>query len=299
MSSENRKIGFYVFRFQKYGAEKEQFFDDATFKAALEYIFSLPDADKIIRHETNKKAISIETSDIDKVTGGHLVKIVFKSCKYNHNPNYMSSVDGSERTSDKRDYEGEKEKTHLCIRINNLEAKVILEERRSGVTIAGITDYINRKLKEYLEQKHLPHNYKLIHGIIPMRDFLVELNEMSKLKLAEMYTYKQLLGSEGYNLLEREDPCMKDEIIITAKAKPKESLLKRGFEKAYQSIVAGESHVSRIRIYGNDAEGNAIKLDSLMIKKLEYVTAALDEDGTVNTGSIFSGMMDILEADYE
>lgn len=299
MSSENRKIGFYNFIFQKYGIEEEKYFDKDMFKNLLDYVFSLPEVDKIIRIEKYKKAISIDSATTDIVTGGYLIKVIFKSCKYNHNPEYMSSVDGSERASDKRNEEGEKEKTHLCIKINNLEAKVILEERRSGVAITSITDYLNNKLREYLLQQGITRNFKLVYGIIPMRDFLVELADLNKIKIAEVFTHKQMLGSDGQNLIEREDTAMKSEIVITAKAKPKESLAKRTIKGLYDSITAEDGKVSRVRIYGSDGEGNAVKLDSLIIKKLEYVIADLDANGTVNTSSIFTGMMDILEADRE
>ncbi len=76
------------------------------------YINILTGADKTIRIEKYKKAISIETISTDIVAGGYLVKIIFKSCKYNHNPKYMSSIDGSERDSNKQSEEGDKEKTH-------------------------------------------------------------------------------------------------------------------------------------------------------------------------------------------
>ncbi len=295
MSTADRKVGFYTYDFHKRGTpEDERYFDRELFIDLLNYVAALPEADRLIRIEQYNKAICFESIAIDPTTGGFLVKVLFKSCKYNHNPKYMSSLDGSERDTDKKPEEGEKEKTHLCFRVRTLEAELLLEERKSGITIGGITDYLNKKLKDYLTQNKKPKNFKIVYGIIPMRDFLVELEKMSRLKIAEIYTYKKMLGSEAYGLLDREDLSMKEDIVITAKAKPRESLAKRTASLIYNQITAQDSKVSRVRIYGNDTEGKSVTLDSLLIKKLEYINTALDGDGTVNTSSIFGKMMAIL-----
>ncbi len=42
----------------------------------------------------------------------------------------MSSIDGSERASDKKPYEGEKELTHMCMKITSVEAFTIFEDRK-------------------------------------------------------------------------------------------------------------------------------------------------------------------------
>lgn len=300
MSSQDRKIGFYCIQFKKYGEKDGKlFFDKKVFKNLLEFIDKLPDAEKVIKLERYKKAISIEQIIITPKNKDYLAKIIFKSCKYDHNPKYMSSIDGSERDSDKQKYEGEKEKTHLCIQIKAVESKVVLEERRSGVTINGIIDYFEQNLKKYLLIDGQEKKYKIMHGIIPVANFVEALGSLKDAKIAEIYTYKKMLGSEGYDLLEREDTFMKDEVVITAKAKPKLGLIKSNIEKVYQSIVAGDSKVSRIRVYGTNSDNNAVKIDSDVIKKLDYVKAVLDVDGTVNTASIFAQMIRILEADDE
>ncbi|MEA4834976.1 MAG: hypothetical protein VB133_07575 [Anaeromusa sp.] len=297
MSTEDRKIGFYNFEFQKYGKEC-CFFDKEVLKQLLLYIDGLTGNDKTIRNEKYKKATSIETISINDTKGGYLVKIIFKSCKYNHNPKYMSSIDGSERNSNKNSNEGDKEKTHLCMRISGLEAKVMLEERRSGVTIVGIVHYLNINLRAYLKMINQKVNYKIIFGIIPTRNFVVELEAMRGVKVAEVFTYKKILGSEGLNLLEREDSSLKDDIVFTLKSNPRTSLLKRNLKNMYESIASSEeSNISRVRIYGYDSSNNPIKLDSKILQKMDYIKAELDDDGTVNTSSIFAKMMLVLGDD--
>lgn len=304
MSVEDRKIGFYNLQFKKYKRkedikEGDMFFDISIFKNLLEYIDNLSGEEKVIKIARYQKAIAIEKIDLISIENEYLVKMIFKSCKYNHNPQYMSSIDGSERKSDKKIYEGEKEKTHLCMRIYALEAKVILEERQSGVSIKGIVEYFEGNLKKYLEGIKAKKNYKILHGIIPTKDFKRSVNGLKDAKIAEMYTHKKMLGSEGYNFLEREDQFMKDDIVITAKAKPQFGLGKDLLLKAYESLVTGESKITRIRIYGIDSDNNPVKIDSEIIKKLEYVRTKLDIDGTVNSDSIFEKMVSVLEVSDE
>lgn len=306
MSTDDRKVGFYGIELKKY-KKHEIYFDKDLFKSLLEYIDGLNEKEKVIRIEKYKKAVSIEKIEFEdktkKIDGEdfsyEIGKITFKSCKYNHNPKYMSSVDGTERKSDKKDYEGEKEKTHLCIRIDECEAKAVLEERRSGVTINGIIDYLNKKMDKYLEIMQLRQDFKIIQSIIPVSGFLEQLSEMKELKIAEIYTYKKLLGSEGLNFMDREDSSMKDNLIIKATAKRGQGMLRRTMEKAYSSLVNGENKISRIRIYGNNSDKNLVKIDSEVIKRLDYIKAELDLDGTVNSVSIFVKMIQFLEEDDE
>ena len=300
MSSKDRKIGFYNIQFKRYGKKNDAlFFDKENLKELLEFINQLSDKERIIKNKQIKKAISIEEIILTSRNDGYLAKIIFKSCKYDHSPQYMSSIDGSERNSDKKNYEGEKEKSHLCMHINNEEAKMVLEERRSGVTIKGVVDYFEQNLKKYFLSIGEKKEYRIIHGIIPVENFDEALKNMKNAKIAEIYTYKKMLCSEGYNLLEREDSFMQEEIVITAKAKRTMGLIKTNLIKAYQSIAAEDSKVTRIRIYGTNSDDNPVKIDSEIIKKLDYVQTSLDTDGTVNTKSIFGQMIKVLEADDE
>lgn len=109
MSTQNRKVGFYNFIFKKHGSS-EEYFDRAFFKDFLEYVLQLPSDQQIIDIPRFNKAITVDKYAITDFHADHVVRIVFKSCKYNHSPDYMSSRDGTERNSDKRPHEGEKKK---------------------------------------------------------------------------------------------------------------------------------------------------------------------------------------------
>ncbi|WP_339279092.1 hypothetical protein NYE40_23880 [Paenibacillus sp. FSL W8-1187] len=294
MSTQNRKVGFYNFIFKKHGSS-EEYFDRAFFKDFLEYVLQLPSDQQIIDIPRFNKAITVDKYAITDFHADHVVRIVFKSCKYNHSPDYMSSRDGTERNSDKRPHEGEKEKTHLCIRISTFESSLLLEERRNGVSINEITSYLNTKLKEYLKVKGLKRNFKIIYGAEPSRDFLSLLEMAKNIKVAELHTSKIFLGSEAMGVIQEEDNSMREDVVITVKAEPKESLLKRTFSQLYRSLTSTESSISRIRLYGYDENDNQLRIDSEPLKKVDYVTADLDEKGIVKTDSIFEKMYEVLE----
>lgn len=115
MSTQRRKLSYFGIDFL---SGEQHSFDSALFCEFLSYVNNLSTSSKLFNDEKTKKAIALDRISDETKEGIHLYKIVFKSCKYNHSPDYMSSRDGSERISDKRLDEGDKELTHMCMRIN-------------------------------------------------------------------------------------------------------------------------------------------------------------------------------------
>lgn len=290
MSSVSRKIGNYSICFEQYRTN-EKYFDKALFLEILEFIKNLKGVDKIIKIKKYSKAVSIDNMTIDDDT----VKIVFKNCKYNHSPEYMSSEDGSERKSDKKLSEGDKEVTHMLGVLSEYEMKLVLEERRSGVSIGVIIKFLNKHLRNYLKENDLKINFSITYAIIPIGNFEDNLKKMNRVKIAEVFTYKRILGSEELNLLKREDPAMRDEITITMKSKTTRSLGRDNLKSIYNSITGQGEEVSRIRIFGESETGFDTVIDSRFTKKTDFVDVVLKENGVVNTNSIFKEMKDYLE----
>ncbi len=290
MSVADRRIGFYTLLFERYRTN-EKFFDKPFFINFINYVKNSGYIKQINR---SNKAMSIERIIVEQINFQDVVKVVIKSCKFNHSPDYMSSIDGTVRDSEKELHEGEKEITHLCAKVTALEAEIILEERRSGVTISELIKYLNDCLRSYLRSIGQTINFKLIYGIIPSEDFLTSLRGMERVKAAEIFTHKRILGSETLGMMEREDLSMKEDVILTVKAKDRESLGIPFLKKIYESIVGNESEVTRIRIFGQDENSNSIRLDSDFLKKLEYVRAELEDNGTVNSRDVLIKMTELL-----
>lgn len=290
MSSQNRKISYYSIEFAN---GDDCFFDVAIFNDFFEYISQLSEADRIFNDTRKAKAQELYSVDNKITQGKSLLKVVFKSCKYNHSPDLMSSIDGSERASDKKSFEGEKELTHMCMEITPTEAFTIFEDRRNGVTISQVITYLNSWLRKYIQEKELENNFYFIYSIVPSEDFLASLQSVNRITLAELFTEKELLGSEHFNLMELDDNSQ-DDIIMQIKAKRKHSLTKDSVQQAFNRIVSTESRLKRIRIRAKDNQNMNVILDSISAKKKQEITVNLMENGTVDSYSIFSKMEEIL-----
>lgn len=290
MSLQKRKIAYHSIVFTD--GEKNSF-DDTLFFKFMGYLSSLKDNERIFRDEKNKKAVSIERIEPVTKEGMNFLKITFKSCKYNHFPDYMSSVDGSERPTDKRNDEGDKELTHMMMKVTACEAETIFEERRNGVTIGGVIKYFNQKLKEYYSKQNIDSELFLWAGFIPPDEFLTSLNKSTRISIADIYLTKSVLGSEALDLLGDTDYDCREELVLTMKSKKKESLRKRALQGLYEKVGASGTIVERLRLYGKDIDNMDITLDTLKKKKVNQINVELRPNGTVDSYSIFAKLEEL------
>ena len=254
---------------------------------------SLAEGDKLFRDEKNNKAVALSSIRDETKQGLHLYKIIFKSCKYNHSPDYMSSTDGSERPTDKRLDEGDKELTHMCMRIDGNEAYTIFEERRNGVTMGGVIKYFNKLLHTFLSQEGIEDNFYLWASIIPPDDFLTALDTADRISVAQLFVEKRVLGSGYLNLMDV-DANSQNDLLMTLKSKPRQSLPKRALKQAFLSIATEGTEINRIRLYGKDINKMNITIDSLGGKRIEEVTVDLTPNGIVDSYSIFAKIEEVL-----
>lgn len=290
MSLQKRKLSYWSIDFQ---SGDNHIFDVALFCRFLAYISGLPDEDRLFRDEKNNKAVALERISDEKKQGIHLIKIIFKSCKYNHSPDYMSSTDGSDRPTDKQLHEGDKELTHMCMRIDGNEAYTIFEQRKNGVTIGGVIRYLNRLFKNFLDQESISDTIYLWASIIPPESFLVSLDAAVRISIAEMFVDKKVLGSDYLGLMDI-DCNSQDEIVMMLKSKPRESLPKRAMKKAFNSLATEGTELKRIRLRGKDINKMDVMIDSLEGKKIDEVAVNLTSTGVVDSHSIFAKFEELL-----
>ena len=291
MSIQKRKISYWSVDFET--NEGRHYFDEDIFKRFMSYLVGLDEKSLLFRDEKNNKAISIESIRDEVKQGIHLIKCAFKSCKYNHSPDYMSSIDGSERPTDKLLYEGEKELTHICFRIEACEAYTIFEERRNGVAMGMAVHYFNKFLKQFNCDEGIDDEYYIQASIIPPDDFITGLGKTSRISSAELFIENKVLGSGYLNLMDM-DANSQESLTICIKAKPRTSLAKRSIEGVFRSITTGGTEVNRIRIRGKDVNKMNITLDSLNGKKVDEISVVLTENGVVDSYSIFSKLEELL-----
>jgi hypothetical protein len=280
LSTQKRKISYWSFDFL---SGDEHFFDADVFCRFLAYLQTVNQQSLLYRDEKQNKAIALESIREETKQGIHMYKVVFKSCKYNHSPGYMSSLDGTERPTEKLLSEGDKELTHMCFRIDADEAYAIFEERRNGVSVGGTVAYLNRHLNAFIEvSDDLEDDFCIWSSIIPPEDFLTALGKTSRIASTELFVENKILGT-GYLGLMDEDINSQNDLIITMKAKPRKSLAKRGIESIYTALTTGGTEVSRIRVRGKDINKMDVTIDSLNGKKMDEVTVKLQENGIVDS----------------
>ncbi len=92
--------------------------------------------------------------------------------------------------------------------------------------------------------------------------FLTALESADRVSIAELFVEKKVLGS-GYLGLMDVDANSQDDLVMTLKSKPRQSLPKRALKQTFLSLTTEGSQVSRIRLYGKDINKMSVIIDSL------------------------------------
>lgn len=286
MSSNKRKIEYFGVDFVD--ATGKSLYDKEKLVALFRYINQKEQKDKIIRDDKTKKAISFDIINDEKED---VVEIVFKSCKYNHSPDYMSSKDGAERPTDKKIFEGEKEITHFCFNLRGLDNESIYEKRSNGITLKQAEKYLN-SFKETI----LGKNVSVQFSIIPSEEFSKALNDCQKITAASIYVDKtiKIQGSSYLDFLET-DENIRDEVIISFKCKRGRSILKDIGHRLYNAMVSENQSIKRVRLSGENIDSVNMIIDSLKGAKQNSVDVELDPNGIVNSDSMFAKLEELIE----
>ena len=290
MSKNKRNITFWSIAFLHEG---ERMIDADLFQQFISYFSALPPRTKLKNDKGNSKATEIK--EIVPLTRNDTIyyKVLLQTCKYNHSPNYMSSVDGSERPSQKAMIEGEAEKTHFCMKLKDDELVCVLESRQSGVTINGIVSYLNYFFEEYRKVNPQANGFIFDLAIIPSEDFITSINKTKRISILEVLYDKAMLGSEGMHLGEFSTES-KDEITVTIKANRADSF-KKQFVNGLFELFSGGSSIRRIRVKAKNENDSMIIIDSNVNKKVSDVSVELSPEGVVKSDSIFDKMLNILD----
>ena len=294
MSLQKRKIGYWAITFRnKHHEEQNNIFDVEKFNHFMTFLNELSENERLLNDQSQNKAFSFDKVISEKKNGKILIKIIFKSCKYHHSPNYMSSTDGSERKSEKRLDEGDKELTHVSMRLDSDEAFVIVEQRRNGIAMGKIMYYLNRFWGRYLTSDDEYCEYDLAWARVLDDDFIEALNNANRICSAEVWLEKKYVGSEYLNLINLTETAEK-EVSIIIKAKRRESLIKESLKSMYYKCISEEDKISRIRLKGKDIDKFDVLIDSMDNKRTKEITVDLKENGIVDSYSIFAKMEELL-----
>ena len=137
MSTKKRKIGFYALKIVD-KENNELIHSPETLRPIIDFIISLqPNARIYDVVSSNKFHLLHNVTDSDNIQ-----TIIFKSAKYFHRPPLINKDNAFERENPKELNEGESELTHIAFKYLEDEIIVLLEERKVGLTINTLINYL-------------------------------------------------------------------------------------------------------------------------------------------------------------
>ncbi|NBB31982.1 hypothetical protein [Cellulophaga sp. BC115SP] len=236
----------------------------------------------------------LDNATISENNGTTLISGLFKSARNEFKPNIINKQTGEERKNPKSLSEGDVHKTHFCIKIDSNEVYLLLESNYFGIHINNIIGYFAKFYKILLVSQGKSTRLSLNHLVIPQDDFFESLQTLEKTKIAEVYFDKQLLGSRALKFSNR-TVSLKNEIKLTLTAQPHESIKEVAID-LFNNLNSeqGGSDITKIRIYGNNPDGNPVVLDTTFMTRMDHVEVDLNtETGEVNSTQLLSGMSKI------
>ncbi|MCL1674158.1 hypothetical protein [Elizabethkingia meningoseptica] len=244
----------------------------------IQYISKLAKKRRFYNLKSDKFCFLEDTNTRDNFISGY-----FKSARNEFRPNIINKQTGEERINPKSRLDGEIEKTHFVIKIDkdSEEVFIFLESNHNGITILNFVNYFNKFSKIYAAKKNLSTLYSLKHSIVGINNFKTELERLSRTKIAEIYYDKQIIGNDFLNLTDRLFP-VKEDVILTVKADKGMDIKSIGLSAF--DLMGVKSNISRVRIKGQDDNGNETTIDTGIMARKEYVNSMINEDtGEFNT----------------
>lgn len=291
MSKNKRSLTYWTMCF--IDQQENPSFNSELFADFLQYIKGLDSRELLINDRINYRAEALKSLEFEEDNATRICKVVMKSCKYNHSPDFMSSEDGSERPSNKTLSEGDEELTHLCMRLYQDEAYVVFEQRVSGVSFSRFTAYLNHFYKAYKRKEGIQDKTVIDSSAVLVDDFESMLERAQRITSAELYTNKRYLGSDFLNLMPM-DISVRNEVAITLKAERLGSISKDSIRQAFLDFVTGDSKITRMRLRCKDIDDVSVMLDTINMKKKDEISVNLNSNGIVDTTDILEKMKEIV-----
>ena len=291
MSVSTRTLGFYNCYIDVYenGRNEREVFDKNFTIKLIEYIESLPVEKRMDKIESQKKVYCLKKLIKPEKD---IINIVFQSGKYGHNPDYLSSINGTTRPTEKHFEEAEEELTHLCIKLKDEKAIFLLEERKSGMSIKKIIAYFNSFISHFEQQNREKYPYRFSCEIYPVKNIADIIDNFLISNVLELYAKKDIIGDEMKSFSEIDSPLVRDQVILILKAEKRESFPVKFLEtvkRLANKVIDKESpKYTRVRLKGKNNNKNSIVFDTEVLRLKEQVESLLNENGTVNTQQQFT-----------
>jgi len=293
MSKKDRKISFNTLITEEYITHNFEPF--TLIQDIIPFIKKLKKLDKQYDLKESKFCLlqsATQKAFSDGSTGfvGH-----FRSARHKFRPNLIDKETGLERVSPKKISEGDIEKTHFGIKIINNEVFLLLEVNGNGVSILQIVNYFNYFAKRYLNGLGQRRNFSVEYTKLGTNDFLKSIKKLKRVRVAEVYFDKSLMGNGCLNFSNRTSN-LKRNIKLTATAEKAESIAETSID-LFNKLSSGKSGISKVRILGNDKNGTEVTLDTSFIEKVDSLSLDLNPiTGEIITAEILTGIDGFMNA---
>lgn len=290
MKTVKKKIGFYYLVLKDGDLELSahdvliRLFDFLTYKTRLERKLDI----------AKDKIVFLDTCTSDRVKA--LLKLRFKSAKHSYRAPLINKNTVKERDNPKMIEEGEQIKTHALIKFKDSCAFLFLETGSGVLTSNNLKEYLNQMLVLY----NIEHSDDELVGhfslqMIPCENFREVLQSMTRVSCAEIYTEKQILGSDALNFSDPTDE-LREEVVVSIKAERKKSI-ERFIYRLLDKFSGGESVIRRIRVKGKMSNNNDSIIDTGFLLKKEYVDVLQDDEtGQLKSANMFSKLVELSDS---
>uniref|UniRef100_UPI003D13E020 hypothetical protein n=1 Tax=Chryseobacterium gambrini TaxID=373672 RepID=UPI003D13E020 len=295
MRNKDTKIQYLVLLKRLYRESRNDSFTDLSFKESIEHFSKIVLLSKRERSFDLKddKFCFLDTFEIlDDIGLG-----CFKSARNEFRPNLLNRRTLSERRNPKEKVEGDIEKTHFVIKndFETNETLLLLEYNHFGLTINNFINYLQNFSKKNDNKDGFSTRYKVIYSFIPKNNFLTELENFERAKIAEIYIDKQLLGNEALEFSQRIFE-IKQDVKLVVKADTRSSITNFGVDLFNSFKGKKDKGINRIRIKGIDKNGNETFVDTSFMGKQDFVdTIRNNETGESESNDLLNKMKAILE----
>lgn len=245
----------------------------------------------------NSKFCLLDSYSVGEYDDYVIVTGLMKSANKNFTPNLINANTGEERQNTKTRQEGDVEKTHFAIRINNngdKDSYLILEKNGNGVTVNQLVDYLGTFNVQWVSSKGEKRYYSIKYVIIVRDDYEEILKSMNRATIAEVYFDKSLVGTDALDFSNKTMSAKRD-VVLTIRAEKDLSLKEMGFD-LLQGVQSKKSKISKIRIFGKDDDKHDIMIDTEFLGKKTEINADLNPStGEVITSTMYTELKKLAE----
>jgi hypothetical protein len=277
MSASKRKVKKYVLKMVDNKSGNS--LTGATLIEVFARAFSVPESSRVFDDPARNKFYILDRFERDSNIGTGY----FTSAKYNHRPDLISKTDLQRRPNPKKLEEGESERTHLGLGSKAKAAILLLEAKGGGISLGPLMRYL---------AQYAPPGAHVEADLFAGADFVRKLQTMTKATAINVYADRNIVNPTFGT--SRDMPEMQDNVVITFKAKRKESIKK--YVHALYGKIAGnsEASVNRIRVHGKTEDNDDLIVDTERLTDSEFIGVELDGNGQVITESIVPKLKDML-----